>query len=165
MILHMKQIDKLVVNFPIEPLHVNNLLTVYEVCWGQSLISDKTNDRDTSYFYVLKWEIWANYFLSFILLIYFIQRMKLYHQLSFKVCHFGYLRPAKIQISLRIRAVWSESSLAAFRIAKAAKFLHAHNEDFDQTARTRRLIWVFVGRTCPKVRCLVLRLIHSNLTF
>ena len=27
---------------------------------------------------------------------------------------FGYVRPAKIQISLRIRAVWSESSLSAF---------------------------------------------------
>ena len=27
---------------------------------------------------------------------------------------FGYLRPAKIQISLRIRAVWSESSLDEF---------------------------------------------------
>ena len=26
---------------------------------------------------------------------------------------FGHVRPAKIQISLRIRAVWSESSLAA----------------------------------------------------
>ena len=27
---------------------------------------------------------------------------------------FGYVRPAKIQISLRIRAVWSESSPGAF---------------------------------------------------
>ena len=35
----------------------------------------------------------------------------------------GYVRPAKIQISLRIRAVWSESLLGAFRIAKDAKFL------------------------------------------
>ena len=32
-----------------------------------------------------------------------------------------------------------------------AKFIHAHNEDSDQAARTRRLICVFVGRTCPKV--------------
>ena len=33
---------------------------------------------------------------------------------------FGHVRPAKIQISLRIRAVWSESSLGAFWIAKDA---------------------------------------------
>ena len=69
---------------------------------------------------------------------------------------FGHVRPVKIQISLRIRAVWSESSLNAFWIAKDAKFLYADNEDSDQTARMRRLIWVFVGRTCEKVRFLTL---------
>ena len=53
---------------------------------------------------------------------------------------FGHVGPAKIQISLRIRAVWSESSLGAFCIVKDAKFLHADNEDSDQTARMRRLI-------------------------
>ena len=46
---------------------------------------------------------------------------------------FGNVRPAKIQISLRIRAVWSESSLGAFWIAKDASFLHADNEYTDQT--------------------------------
>ena len=45
---------------------------------------------------------------------------------------FGLVRPAKIQIRLRIRAVWSESSLDAFWIAKDEKFLHASNEDSDQ---------------------------------
>ena len=60
-------------------------------------------------------------------------------------------RPAKIQISLRIRAVWSESSLGAFRIAKDAKFVHADNESSDQTAPTRSLIWVFVGRVCQNL--------------
>ena len=34
---------------------------------------------------------------------------------------FGNVRPAKMQISLRIRAVSSESSLGAFRIARDAK--------------------------------------------
>ena len=53
---------------------------------------------------------------------------------------FWHLRPAKIQIRLRIRAVWSESSLGAFWIAKDAKFLLAYNEDSDQTARMHRLI-------------------------
>ena len=40
--------------------------------------------------------------------------------------------------------------------AEDANFLHADNEDSDQTVM-RRLIRVFVGRTCPKVRFLVLR--------
>ena len=42
----------------------------------------------------------------------------------------GHVRPAKIQISLRIRAVWSESSLGAFWIVKDAKFLHAAQADW-----------------------------------
>ena len=53
----------------------------------------------------------------------------------------------------------SESSLGTFWIAKDAKFLHADNEDSDQTAWMRRLIWVFVGRTCQQVRFLTLWLI------
>ena len=57
----------------------------------------------------------------------------------------GHVRQAKIQIVLRIRTVYSESSLCAFWKAKDAKFLHADNEDSDQTARMRRLIRVFVS--------------------
>ena len=53
---------------------------------------------------------------------------------------FGHVHPATIQVSLRTRTVWSETFLRAFRIAKGEKFLHAENEDFDQTARMRRLI-------------------------
>ena len=49
-------------------------------------------------------------------------------------CTFADTRPAKIQISLRIRAVWSESSLGAFWIAKDATFFHADNEDSNQAA-------------------------------
>ena len=65
-----------------------------------------------------------------------------------------HVRPGKIQISLRIRAVWSESSLSAIQTAKGVKFLQADNKDSNQTARLRRLIWVFVGRTCPKLHFL-----------
>ena len=43
---------------------------------------------------------------------------------------FGHVRPEKIPISLRIRAVWSESLLGAFWITKYAKFLHAENGDW-----------------------------------
>ena len=75
-------------------------------------------------------------------------------------CTFGHVRPAKIQISLRVRAVWSESSLGAIQIHTGAQFLHSDNKDSNQTARMRRLIWVFVVRTCQKVRFLTLRLIY-----
>ena len=62
------------------------------------------------------------------------------------------MRQAKIKISLRIRSVWSESSLGAFWIAKFEKFLQANDEDSDQTVRMSRLN--FVGRTCQRVRVL-----------
>ena len=59
-----------------------------------------------------------------------------------------FVRPAKTQISLGIRLVWSESSLCAQWVAKDPSFLHADSEDSDQTGRMPRLIWVFAGRTC-----------------
>ena len=43
---------------------------------------------------------------------------------------FDHVRPAKIQIRPRVRAVWSESSLGASWIAKGAKLLHAETEDW-----------------------------------
>ena len=54
--------------------------------------------------------------------------------------------PAKTQISLGIRPVWSESSLCAQWVAKGPRFLHADSEDSDQTGRMPRLIWVFARR-------------------
>ena len=45
------------------------------------------------------------------------------------------VRPAKTQISLGIRPVWSESSLCAQLVAKDPLFLHADSEDSDQTGR------------------------------
>ena len=68
---------------------------------------------------------------------------------------FGHVRPAKIQISLRSRAVWPESSLGAFWIANNVKCRHT-DKDTDQTARMHRLIWVFVWRMCQKVCFLTL---------
>ena len=54
------------------------------------------------------------------------------------------LRPAKTQISLGIRPVWSESSLSAWR--KLGSYLST-----ERTAKTLirlgSLIWVFAGRT------------------
>ena len=57
------------------------------------------------------------------------------------------LRPAKIQISLDIRPVWSESSLSTWRNIGALTTPWAHSEDSDQTGRMPRLIWVFPGHT------------------
>ena len=58
------------------------------------------------------------------------------------------VRPAKSQISLDIRQVWSDSSLCAQWVAKDPSFLHADSEDSDQTGRMPRLIRVFAGHTC-----------------
>ena len=57
------------------------------------------------------------------------------------------VHPAKSQVSLGIRPVWSESSLCTQWVAKDPSFLHADREDSDQTGRMPRLIWVFAGRT------------------
>ena len=57
------------------------------------------------------------------------------------------VRPAKTQIRLCIRPVWSESSLCAQWVAKESSFLHADSEDSDQTGQMPRLIWVFAWRT------------------
>ena len=48
--------------------------------------------------------------------------------------------PAKIQIRLHIRAVWSESSLGTFWIAKDTMFLHLYKKNSDRSAWMYRLI-------------------------
>ena len=57
------------------------------------------------------------------------------------------VRPAKTQISPSIRAVWSESSLSAWRRLESLATNWVHSEDSDQTGRMPTLIWVFAGRT------------------
>ena len=57
------------------------------------------------------------------------------------------VRPAKTQISLGIRPVWSESSLSAWRKLESLGTHWAHSEDSDQTGRMPKLIWVFAWRT------------------
>ena len=64
------------------------------------------------------------------------------------------VRPAKTQISLGIRPVWSDSSLCAHWVARYPSFLHADSEDSDQTGRLPRLIWVFA-------RCTLILLVLS----
>ena len=57
------------------------------------------------------------------------------------------VRPAKTQISLGIRPVWSESSLSAWRNLGPLATHWAQSEDSDRTGRMPRLLWVFAGRT------------------
>ena len=73
-----------------------------------------------------------------------------------------HVHPTKIQISLRMRAVWSESSLSAWRYFASLAIQKAPSEDSDQTAQMRSLIWNFAGRTCPKVCFLTLRSNFAN---
>ena len=61
------------------------------------------------------------------------------------------MRPAKTQISLGIRPVWSESSLSVWRKLGPLAAHWAHSEDSDQTGWVPRLIWVFAGRTATLV--------------
>ena len=77
-----------------------------------------------------------------------------------------HVRPAKTQISLGIRPVWSESSLSAWRKLGSLATHWAHSEDSDQTGRMPRLIWVFAGRTCQFVGFITRRLIslHTHCT-
>ena len=70
-----------------------------------------------------------------------------------------HVRPAKTQISLGIRPVWSKSSLSAWRKLGFLATHWAHSKDSDQTGRMPRLIWVFAGRT---VTLLVLSCHGSN---
>ena len=70
---------------------------------------------------------------------------------------FWHVRQTNTQISLRIRAVWSESSLSAWSNFASLAIRNAPSEDSDQAARMRRLIWIFAWRTCSKVRFLTFR--------
>ena len=74
-------------------------------------------------------------------------------------CTIWHVRPKKTQITIGIRAVWSESLLFAGRNAASLGIQNASSEDSDQTARMRRLIWIFAGRTYREVCFVPLRLI------
>ena len=56
------------------------------------------------------------------------------------------VRPAKIQISLGIRPVWSESSLSAWWKFGPLATYWAHSEDSDQTGRTCQFVSFVTSR-------------------
>ena len=72
---------------------------------------------------------------------------------------FRHMRPTKTQISPRRRTVWSELSIFAWRNFASLAVKNRPSEDSDQTARMRRLIRIFAGRTCTRVRFLTLHLL------
>ena len=76
-----------------------------------------------------------------------------------------HVRPAKTQISLDIRLVWSESSLPVRRKLGSLATHWAHSEDSDQTGRMYRLIWIFAGRTGNFLGFVMRRLILHPLLF
>ena len=77
------------------------------------------------------------------------------------------VRPAKTQISLGIRPVWSESSLSVWRKLWPLANQWVPSEDSDQTGWMPRSIWVLDGHTGHFVGFLMLRLISvsGNETF
>ena len=79
--------------------------------------------------------------------------MFMYMSLNVRKHIFGHMHPARIQISLRICGVWSESSLGIFWKALYAKLLQMNNEDWS-TVSICRQIWVFVVCKCRKVQFL-----------
>ena len=58
------------------------------------------------------------------------------------------VRPAKTQISLRIRVGWSESSLFAYVFYSLQVIKRGINESSCNTGWIYRLIWVFASYTC-----------------
>ena len=76
-----------------------------------------------------------------------------------------HVRPAKTQISLGIRPVWSEFSLFPWRKLGSLPTHRARIEDYDQTGWMSRLIWVFAGRKDRFVGLVMRRLIYFSRTF
>ena len=73
-----------------------------------------------------------------------------------------HVHPAKTQISLGIRPVWSESLLSAWRKLGSLATHRAHSEDSDQTVRIPRLISVFAGHKGHFVGFVMRRLIRMS---
>ena len=65
-----------------------------------------------------------------------------------------FIRTTMMQISLRIRADWSKSSLSSWRHITSLTKQNAPKKDYNQTTRTRMLVSIFAVRTCPSVRLL-----------
>ena len=74
------------------------------------------------------------------------------------------MRAQQTQVSLRIRAVCSESSLSAWwRKSLILGYPKCTQWRFNQTARMCSLIWIFAGRTCPTVSFLKLRVVCRDM--
>ena len=65
----------------------------------------------------------------------------------------------RTQLNLRIRAVRSESAFSALGHFASLAIQNASSEESAEAAWMRRLIWIFAGRICLKVRFLTLRLV------
>ena len=63
----------------------------------------------------------------------------------------NYISRTKTQISLHIRAVWSETTLFIWRNFAFLAIHNAHSKDSDQTARMRESL--LGAHVCPKICC------------
>ena len=99
-------------------------------------------------------------FIMYVSICFLLVRLEVWFMLVALPVHFRYyfsrlmtkrtkwpVRPAKTQISLGIRPVWSEPSLSAWRKVGPLAPHWAHSEDSNQAGRMPRLIRVFAGRT------------------
>ena len=78
-----------------------------------------------------------------------------------------HVRPAKTQISLGIRLVWSESLLSAWRKLGSLATHWVHSEDSDHQA-DQSLRWVhsnFVGFVMRRLICKAYILVHQQTSF
>ena len=74
---------------------------------------------------------------------------------------FCHVQITKIQIIMRMRAVWS---VFIVRMSVASLAIQTSSSEYsDQTARRRRLICIFAGRTCQNVLFRTLRLLSYDM--
>ena len=137
-----------------QPGHPPSLISVFPKCMKKPCVSHKAHREDWSLCGYPGWSkssLGAKVILLVLLcgggLNYGFEENAIIYEQQHDKTNKVSVHPAKTQISLGIRLVWSESSLCAHGVAKGPRFLHADSKDSDQTGRMPRLIWVFAGRT------------------
>ena len=80
-----------------------------------------------------------------------------YFRRNVRKCTFPHMLLTNTQISLHMAHSYQSFT---WRNSESLTIQNVASDDFDQTAQMRRLIWIFAGQTCPKVRFLPLRFIQ-----
>ena len=133
--------DKILKVNTVTKLHCTNMLDFY--CWW-SVIDCSTWPPSTTSYDRKFVELWSSLDLS--------QHEHKSRNVKKRIS--GLVRPAKIQM----RAVWSESSLCVFWIAKEARFHHVDLENWPDCADAH------ADLSLQKVRCLTMRFTLSQIS-